>query len=237
MQIITGVITAPGRIYPTVDDTVASLKRAGFDKIIVYDDQEQSGCWVNWIRAMTDLVAKEADAIMICEDDVNFSVGLRSYLDVSLWPEDPKKIAICSPFCPQLYKRNSMGWHMENRGWNLCMAQSWIIPKSSAEHIYDHFKDVPQKTAKVPKINPENIQVYPKAIQERLLTDSRVGQWALAKGLDVWYHTPSLAQHTAIDNSLIGNNFGMYSLREATDFDLDANHQQIILRVIAGLLN
>lgn len=237
MKIITGIITAPGRVHPTIDNTVESMERAGFEKPIVYTDHEQSGCWVTWIRAMADLITKEADAIMICEDDVNFSIGLQEYLKISLWPEDPTKIALCSPFCPQLYKTRRTGWHPENRGWDLCMAQSWIIPKSSAERIYDNFKNVPQQTEKIPRITQENIKKHHKAIQHRLLTDSRIGEWALQNNMNVWYHTPSLAQHTAVDNSLIGNNFGMYSLREASDFDQDSSNKQIILRVIAGIID
>jgi len=237
MKIITGVITAPGRIQPTIDDTVASLERAGFNNPIIYTDHEQSGCWVSWIRAMADLTTKDTDAIMICEDDVNFSKGLREYLEVSLWPEDPQKIAVCSPFCPQLYRSDIAGWCPQNIGWNLCMAQSWIIPIETARRIYDNFKNVPRDTKKIPKITPENIHKHNKTIQERLLTDSRIGVWALQQKLSIWYHTPSLAQHTAIDNSIIGNNFGMYSLREATDYNPDAEYKDIILRVISGLLN
>lgn len=236
MKIATGVITAPGRVFPTVDKTVDSLENAGFDDISVYVDEEQSGCWVNWINALTDLVGKDAEAIMICEDDVAFSPGLRGYLEASLWPERPEKIALCSPFCPELY-RVGTGWHLENRGWNLCMAQCWILPKSTAERVHDRFKDVPAEVKKIPKITPDNIASYGRAVQERLLTDSRIGKWAREESLNVWYHTPSLAQHTAINNSLIGNDFGMDTLREANDFDPDASYRQIMLNVIAGLLD
>jgi len=236
MNIVSGVITAPGRAQPTIDDTVASLKKAGFDPL-VYTDTEQSGCWVSWVRALADLITKDADAILICEDDVAFSPGLRGYLELSLWPEPPNKIAVCSVYCPQLYQADWGGWHLENRGWDLCMAQSWLLPKANAELMYDHFKDVPTATADVPKITPENITRYHNEIQERLLTDSRIGQWALQKGLDIWYHTPSLAQHTAVDNSLIGNDFGMSSLRQATDFDPEATSEQILLSVISRLID
>ena len=133
MKLVTGIITAPGRIYPTLDDTVSSLKNAGFEEPTIYTDNEQSGCWVNWVKALADLVTKEADAIMLCEDDVAFSPGLREYLEASLWPEPPYRIALCSNFCPDLYRTRLTGWHLENRGWGLCMAQSWVMPKQSAE--------------------------------------------------------------------------------------------------------
>ena len=237
MKIITGIITAPGRINPTLDDTVKSLKAAGFKQPLVYTDNNYSGCWVNWITAISDLVSIDADAIMICEDDVCFSTGLREYLEVSLWPEDPNKIALCSAFCPKLYSIKRTGWHIENRGWSLCMAQSWIIPKQTLELIYNQFKNVPEETERIPRVTPKNVKYHTKSIRDRLLTDSRIGQWASHNKLNVWYHTPSLAQHTAIDNSLIGNSFSMPSLRKAKDFNTNSDYKQIMLDVIAGIVD
>jgi len=241
MEILAAITTAPGREIPTIQRTSSSLIASGINPII-YEDNDQSGCWVSWVRALSNLLnlintGTSANAIMICEDDVEFSPGLKEYLDLTLWPENPDKIALCSAYCPKQYTTDKAGWHVENRGWTLSMAQAWIIPTQSARMIYDEFKDVPEKVASIPRLTPENIRLYRDQINERILTDNRIGLWAQNNNLNVWYHTPSLSQHIASRDSIIGNNWGGDTLRQSIDYDPDATVDDLILRLLESFID
>ncbi len=189
-----GVTTAPRR-QPTLEQTLASLRRAGWTSTRVFDDVKGSGAWGNWINALKDLISQDphANAYLMIQDDAVFCRGLRAYLERTLWPAD--RVALCSPYCPTPYRKPWRGWHEENRGWNLVGAVCWVLPPDSARTIVAELGHV----------------------EARSRIDARIGQWARQAGLSVWYHTPSLVQHSGLGNSALGD-MGMGSLRVAADF-------------------
>ena len=188
------VTTAP-RPRSTFKQTLASLAAAGFAEPMVVEDVSQAGSWPTWLAALHRLVEAhpEATAYMTVQDDVVFCRDLRCYLEGTLWPSEQS--ALCSPFCPGAYRRNSAGWHRENHGWHLVAAQCWVIPPATAKRMLAELSDVESFNR----------------------VDAIVGRWAVGASLDCWYHTPSLAQHIGLKNSALGDNL-VTDLREAYDF-------------------
>ncbi len=194
MDFAVAVTTAP-RPIPTLERTLASLRRAGFDEVRVVDDLLHDGAWSNWLFAVRTLLAERpaADALLVCQDDIVCCRGLRAHLDRTLWPDGP--VAVCSPYCPAPYRHDRQGWHRQRRGWYLVGALCWAMPRAAAEAI---LCDLGQ-------------------VEARSRVDARVGQWAKWTRHSVWYHTPSLVQHTGNGNSALGDKLEN-ELRRAVDF-------------------
>ncbi len=194
MNFAVAVTTAP-RPLPTLERTLASLERAGFDRVRVVGDVNRDGAWPNWLRAVRTLLAESAaaDALLVCQDDIICCRHLREYLERTMWPD--ASVAVCSPYCPAPYRGDRQGWHQERRGWYLVGALCWAIPRAAAEAILCDLGHV----------------------ESRNRIDARVGRWALQTRRSVWYHTPSLVQHIGNGNSALGDKLEN-DLRRAVDF-------------------
>ena len=196
-----GITTAP-RPVPTLGQTVASLGRAGWLNLSIVRDTRGIGAWRNWIGGLRLLIRRQprADAYMICQDDVVFCRGLRSYLQRSLWPAERETVALCSVFTPAAYQTSPPGWHRQCRGWYLSAAQAWVIPPESARAIVAELADLDAS----------------KHI------DNHIGKWARQTGRVPWYHAPSLAEHVGSGNSALGDD-RISDLRRSADFIGEAN--------------
>jgi len=194
MDWAVAVTTAP-RPQPTLRQTLASLRWAGWPKCEVVADPRKAGSWPTWLRALSKLLNEypAADAYMTVQDDAVFCPELREYLEANLWP--PGEVALCSPYCPTPYRSASGGWHAEDRGWYLVGAVCWVIPAAAACSIVAELGSM-QATSRI---------------------DARIGRWARETGRGVWYHSPSLVQHVGNGNSAMGDPL-VNSLRRAADF-------------------
>lgn len=184
------MITAP-RPVPTLDATRKSLAAAGWPEHMVVDDRNTSGHWQTWQRALKATIDadRDADAYLIVEDDAVFWCSLRTYLERTLWPAPPGEIAVCSPYCPGVYRLpHAIGptvpwsFNVQERGDHLVGTVAWVLPRFAAKQlaasIFDHL-----------------------VLDWTWGTDRIVGRWAAERGLGTWYHNPSLVQHTGVDNS------------------------------------
>ena len=194
MRWAVGVTTAP-RPLSTLRRATTSLERAGFAGAQVFDDADRCGAWPNWLRALRCLLRQhpDAEAVLICQDDIVCCQDLREYLDRTLWPG--REVALCSPYCPGPYRRAQTGWHEQRRGWALVGALCWALPRGAAEAVLDDLGEV----------------------RARSRIDARVGRWAAQTRRTVWYHTPSLVQHVGNRNSALGDVLDT-NLRRAVDF-------------------
>lgn len=192
-----GMFSAP-RPKPLIGRTLESLARAGFTDVNVTYDLGRRDHMRAWLTALKSLLARspDCDAYLICEDDVIFCRGLRNYLEQTLWPAARSSVAICSPYTPSPYRRQGSGWHCEERGFGLISSLAWVISPEAARLIVDEFHE------------SESFQHG---------ADALIGQWALESGKSVWFHTPSLAQHTGLGNSAMGND-SLSDARMAADF-------------------
>ena len=178
------IITAP-RPTPTINRAISSLASAGFFHPYLMDDTEARGSWHNWFRSLGMILGecRDAEALLIVEDDAIFCKGLRDYLEETLWI-DPN-CALCSAYSNGRYtERDDMpvGWSEKNRGHFLVGSLCWAIPRASAEAMV---KDLAYSRNGVRGI------------------DLRIGLWALDTGRSVWYHKPSLVQHIGCGNSAL----------------------------------
>jgi len=208
MEYSTVVLTAPRRVN-LLKRTLASLEQAGWPNWIVTEDKNLVGQWYAWYRALDRALSEkpDADAYFVLEDDVVFCNRLREYLDFIIWPEDEDNVALVSPYLPAVYMLPYTGppcknwrFNVQDRGHHLVGALSWIIPPKSAHAIMSELANLKTKKG----------------------ADWIVGQWAQNSGRTVWYHNPSLSQHTGNGNSVCGHNeFG--KIRMAGDFIGETN--------------
>ncbi len=194
MTIYPAILTAP-RPQSTLLQTIGAMKRAGWPLVRVFDGTppvgptNPKGCTGGNIRLMEAVLDErpDAEALMIVEDDVLFSTGVREYLERTAWPAPPERIALISPYCPIAYSNHNKPygvngrWHREIRGLYLAGSQCWIYPMQQLPGIIEAIK------------------------KSEYGVDRAVGTYAEQAGLEVWYHTPSLCQHIGLGgNSAVG---------------------------------
>lgn len=220
-----GVTTAPRR-QPTLEQTLASLKRAGWEcpRLFAEPDVEVPaeyshlpvtrregtlGAFPNWFLAISELVMRHphAEAYFLCQDDVLFSEGLRAYLERTLWPAS--RVGVVSAYCPSHYceekegEGRTTGFRVEDHGWNSWGALAYVFSNPSARAMIcdpaavNHRHHGPAEGAR-------NI-------------DSVVGSWCSRSGLPYYVHAPSLAQHIG-ETSTIWSSAGACGRRQASEF-------------------
>ena len=194
-----GVATAP-RTEPTLGDTLASLGNAGFDDPRLFaepgaevpptwahlprtDRSETCGAFPNWYLALTELVLRDprAEAYLICEDDVQFSKGLRKYLEATLWTA--ADVGVVSLHTPSHFAVGKpRGWHVEDRGWEAWGAQAYVFPYRSARALLSDPAVLDHRG-----FGPDGGRIH---------ADCVVGAWCRRAGRPYFVHSPSLARHT-----------------------------------------
>jgi len=189
-----GLTTAP-RSRPTLHRTLASLRQAGWREVEIFDDRLKTGAWANWIAGLGRLIqdSPAADYYLMCQDDVVFCRGLRRHLEATL-PKlpRPEKAALYSPYCIRRFKGKR--WHvvraeagrrpgLVHPGGSLTGALCYALPGRAAKALIADRSGL--KTEK-------NV-------------DAHIGIWAHKTGRDVWYHSPSLAQHIGCGISTLGH--------------------------------
>lgn len=193
-----GMTTAP-RQTPTLERSLTSLIAAGWSSLRLFAEpgaeiparfehqpitrrDQRLGAFPNWYLGLAELVLREprVDAYLMCQDDVLFSEGLRTYLEESLWPS--LEAGVISVYCPSHYARDRHpGFHIENRGWQSWGALAYVLPADSARALLGDMR-VLEHRLNGPADGLRNI-------------DSVVGRWCLETGRTYLVHTPSLAQH------------------------------------------
>jgi hypothetical protein len=216
MRLVCAVLTAP-RPTSLLRQTLDSLDAADYSYPVIFDGTpprfarpSPAGCTAANLAMYRDALARLADTpgvegLLAFEDDVIVCQGLASYLAQSPWPEDPAKIAIVSPYCPEAYSNYGTPmpkWHREDGRSTLAGSQAWIYPRHFLEKLVEF-------------IQPD----------EPLGIDVVVGQCALKHDLHIWYHVPSLVQHMGICNSSVGYTEDLGTIYHAATFpgeDFDA---------------
>jgi hypothetical protein len=202
-----GVTTAP-RAVPTVDWSLDSLIRAGWDSPRVFQDAPVPlsarsadlpatvrataiGAWPNYYLGLIELLLREpdADAFLMVQDDALFydRQDLRSYLEQVLWLSDPP--GLVSLYCSAAYTRPVHGWHRLESRW-VWGALAFIFPAQLARRfvsdpeVFDHRRGAPPG--------------------ERAYIDTLIGNWAERHGVPIYFPTPSLVQHIGDASTLWG---------------------------------
>lgn len=204
-----GITTAPRR-QPTLDRTVDSLRRAGWEPIVfaepgtdlraadgkdleIVTRPQRLGCWRNYVQTMRDLVDRhpQADAVLIVQDDVVFSPCLRRFVECDLWPSN--SVGCVSFYCPNFpaYETaalaDQVGLLKVNHR-NLIGACAMAYPMQTARRIIAHPLAADWRGC-VRGHQPDPVRK--KAV------DSWVGHVTRDLRLNNYFYLPSLCQHVA----------------------------------------
>jgi hypothetical protein len=215
-----GVTTAP-RGQPTLEACLESLIGAGFEKPYLFIDSpvrvpdrfahlpgtlrdEKIGAWPNYYLGLLELLMREpdADAYLIVQDDVVFfdRENLRQYLEDVLWPG--RSTVLVSLYSAAVDTGPEPGWHPRRGGW-VSGAHAFLFPPQMAKAF------VIDRTVFQHRWLPH--PVWSKCL------DDLIGNWARDRRVDVWFPTPSLAQHVG-DASTLWPNARVVGSRRAEPF-------------------
>lgn len=215
-----GVTTAP-RDEPTLQQSLESLAKAGFETPRLFAEpgteipdkfahlpmshrDQTLGAFPNFYLGMSELFMRDpqAEAYLICQDDVLYAEGLREYLERHLWPSE--NTGVVSVYCPSHYARDKPdGFHIENRGWSAWGALAYVIPNR-----------VMRRLLAEPTFLAHRQGGKAAGLKN---VDSVVGAACQRLGLDYYVHSPSLAQHIG-ESSTLWSHASAAGRRRANDF-------------------
>lgn len=187
---LVGITTAP-RKQPTLERTVASLRAAGWRDPHVFAEpgvSPVSGCtwhanatrlggWPNFVHMARVLTSLESDAILLLQDDVLLSPGLRQYLESTPWP----KCGALSPYTSSIYARDGWGWK-KIKYHGLVGALAFVIRPHVLKNLL---------TSR-----------YARETQSNGI-DTFFGRWIVSQG-GLLFHQPSLAEHIGDTSTIHG---------------------------------
>ncbi len=188
-KLVVGLTTCP-RDIPTIDRTVQSLRKSGFDihvfaepnslvpkNIRVSRRKERRGAWENWFFGLKELYETYQqpwyimvqDDIILCRNLCEFALSVAGDGDCY------------SFFTPQQYA-GRLGWNEIKEGANLWMAQMYMFPQHVVSALL-HSNEIWR-------------------IPGQSSIDNRIGLWAKYNNKKVYYHTPSLVKHIGHTSSI-----------------------------------
>lgn len=215
-----GITTAP-REQPTLQQTIASLRAAGWKQLQLFAEPDvevpesdpdlittqrpvRLGAFPNWYLSLTEMVLRDpkAEAYLICQDDVLFSQNTRAYLERRLWPAP--KVGVVSIYCPSHYQqKQTPEFVREDRGWRSWGALAYIFSNPSARLLLSD-------------VTVLNHRGFGPADGLQHI-DAVVGHWCERQELPYFVHSPSLAQHIG-DTSTIYPTAAVVGHRKANHF-------------------
>jgi hypothetical protein len=198
--------TAP-REKPTLTTSLNSLTEAGWSDVRLFAEPEsvvprefcdlpinwragKLGAFANWHLAFTELFlrAPDADAYLLCQDDVIFAKGLRDFLEVRLWPNPT--VGVVSVYAAgRRSQREPAGFALAAAGWDTRGALALIFPNASLKAFLGH----------------PLVMRHPRRARGEgtCHIDALVGEWCRRTGLGFYEHAPSLAQHIGDTSTLV----------------------------------
>lgn len=232
MKWTVGMITCPrkdGHSY--IDQSLESLTKAGFSVTVfaepgsfvpeganVIQRKKQYGDWTNWITGFYELLVSEYDSdyFMMVEDDAIICKDSKRYLEYAI--PQLGEFASLSLYTPSIYhKKNFRGFHNQlegHRTWStvtVVMTRQKAIDFFSDPHVQKHrFEDIfgfENGYWQCPNTDPKNS-----------IKDAVIGQWANKKGLAIYFHTPSLAEHIGDFSTLTDQESTVANGRRSLDF-------------------
>jgi len=207
LSYLVGVTSSP-RPKPTLPSTLDSLAKSGWTDAIVFYDAERRGPWWNFKRALTTLASigravtsphGEPDCLLIAEDDIEITPGLRWWIDKTFANLINDGNSILSLYCPQsLYCGNGdPGWYGTTENDRMsCGALAYLIPFRTAFSL-----------------------PFPDPLQCDQATDRQVAKWCSQNTGPIYFvHSPSFVRHIGGGNSSLRNPCGDDSTRQCSEF-------------------
>jgi hypothetical protein len=215
------MITCPREGPEYMTDTLKSLLWAGWPEVTIFAEpgspepteapapwnpkytmvrrRKQFGDWTNWATGLYELLLTEPDTdyFMMLEDDIAFCKDVRDYLDYAL----PLlgDFATVSFYTPEKYNRTIHGFHNECRDWKTWTTQTVIMTREGAS---DFFAFKPTQEHRFQNVFDPSFTGWGCRNPQNSCKDAILGKWAYAKQLPMYFHSPSLAQHTGTTSTL-----------------------------------
>lgn len=205
-RIAVGVVSAPRRL-PTVEQTIAHLRAAGFTGAIgvfeepgtgvrrragvdVATNATRLGMWANWLQAARRLLERTtAPYVLICEDDVAFCRSAALALEAAIAELPVERWGLASLYTA---RHHQGGLPSRREGWQ---AFNWTTPHWGAlAYCFSRrsLRGLLESSAVRRHEGDESTDVVVGAAMQEL-------------GLDAYYHLPSLADHTGSGVSSSGH--------------------------------
>lgn len=211
---IVCLTTAPRR-EPTSQQTLKSLRQAGFDHIVAFAEPgsetldcltvwnaNKLGVWHNWTQSCRWALENTChDIIVTVQDDAAFHPGSRQFLEAIAWPS--KKTAFVSLYTPQHYSMKR--GHPRTPGVNKiatyslwgAVALAW--PRKVLARVLEHpiarewIGAGPRRSVDRPGWIEKRTK-QPHLVQN---SDTAIGKVVNAMRLEMYFVDPSLVTHTA----------------------------------------
>lgn len=189
-EYFVGVTTAP-RESPTLQATLASIRLAGWNVDLLANDEHKSlGPYGNFLRVLqagvacaTHATTHATDHILVFQDDIEVTRGLRSCLDANQPP-----VGVVSLYTPANLHRDESGWHKTTR-----------LPRSyGALAIMMDCEMAAKFIASPPGRETGGKLTWRNTHQ----TDFWITKFCAAKQIPYWTHSPSFTMHAGTTSSL-----------------------------------
>lgn len=182
MKISSIVTTCRRNGVSYLEDTLRSLRAAGFEPQVMLD-HELKGCYRNFKDALWFASQGDPDAVVVFQDDIEVSLGLREWLESNLWPEPPEDIGVVSLYTSGVHDQPVDGWHELD----LVVQEEGHLPWGKAYGALANLFPI-ESARKLLRDNPR-----PELLNgnERI-----VAEWCANQGLSFWMHSPSMTKHT-----------------------------------------
>lgn len=245
MKWTVGIITAPRDKGFYLDQTLTSLKDAGWSEATVFAEpgapvpedftgdlvrrRKQYGDWTNWASGLYELFLSEPDTdyYFMLEDDALVCKGARKYLEYAL--PNLGDFASLSLYTPSKYykKRRRRLFHNECRGKDTWSTVTVIMSHAS---VLRFFSDVDVQKHRFFDIfqvkegywnNKASYGAGRTSVTDcvgNTVKDAVIGQWAEKLKLPIYYHTPALAEHIGDFSTLTDDNSTPENGRMSRDF-------------------
>jgi len=178
---------------------------------LVNEDDGTRGCLGNYLHTLKTLLQHQADRYLIVQDDVIFCKALKNYMEES-WPSDA---SACSPYTPSVYGLNKKGWSdQSHKSYRTLGALAYTFTREAAQEV---LKTIGQLDIEI-YINQYDPHRNTSWIRPNRHVDVRIGIWAHLYHRKLYYHSPSLVQHTGIMTSTLSNETEDFHKRMAGDF-------------------
>ena len=226
-----GVITAPREQGYYLDQTLRSLRNAGWEDVTVFAEpgsvipedfeghvverRKQYGDWTNWASGLYELFLSEPDSdyFFMAEDDALMCRGAKNYLERTIpLLGDFGSLSI---YTPGKYSRNR-----KRRGFfNCCEGiETWstVTVIMSHKSVWRFFSDSDVQRHRFEDIFNVHKEWWLKTPHAsygagytsiidtigNTVKDAVIGKWGKKLNLPIYYHTPALAEHIGYYSTL-----------------------------------
>ncbi len=223
------VITTAPRPIPTIKRTIASVRLMNMEPVIFAEpnsihvnaqtiqNDTRKGVWDNWRQAARWAIENtSAETILMLQDDVSLHPQTKRVLEPYLWPSS--NTGFVSLYTPSHYQKNQVnGLHrVRTRAlWGAC-AMLW--QRQTLIDVLQH--ELTAKWLGVPPVRNRH-EVMARRKENRALiqnSDTAIGHIMNAMGKEMWFVTPSPAQHIATTSAINhGGNKGKRNCKNCAD--------------------